>query len=116
MRDKQMPIDEFRGVMELDWKPVQLTALPSFLGRMPSGIVHSIYASGTFNSGSGHCGGLKLYRYSPDDPVKLNEDSYTVSAHTNSGILSVYGPYKDSEHWCNEIPERLRGAPIFSAR
>jgi hypothetical protein len=117
MRDKQMPIDEFQGVMGLDWGPVRLTALFSCLGRIPSGIVHSIYASGTFNYGTGHCGGVEVFRRSPDDPVELNKDVYEVYPPTGeSSELIVRGPYKDTEHWLDEIPERHRGAPIFSAR
>jgi hypothetical protein len=60
-------------------------------------------------------GGIDVYRNSPDDPVALNKDWYAVVtiADTDSMLL-VRGPVHDSEHWLNEIPERLKGASIVS--
>jgi len=86
--------------------------------------LHSIFASGTIYSASAFSslsipsanliGGIDVYRKSPDDPVDLNKDWYAViSVPNDDSMFLVVGPYKDSEHWLNEIPGRLQGAEIL---
>jgi hypothetical protein len=59
-------------------------------------------------------GGIDVYRNSRDDPVELNKDWYAVVAIPGTDTMFlVEGPFKDDEHWLNEIPKRLRGAEIL---
>ena len=126
-RTKKMPRDEFVRVMDLDWAPVKLEgdAIPYWLRGLPDTLVHSIYASGTHMPGmmygdslipSGSLiGGIDVYRHSLDDPVALNKDWYPVIRMADSDtMLLVTGPISDSEHWLDEIPERLQGAQVLA--
>ena len=126
MRVKLMPQQKFAEVMKREWAPVKLVgeAVPEWLKGIPTGVVHSIYASGTQLPGISYSntavsaasliGGIHVYRNAPDDPVELNKDWYAVVAIPNSdSMLLVLGPNKDAEHWLNEIPGKLKGAEIL---
>jgi hypothetical protein len=126
-RIKKMPREQFQGVLNLNWAPVRLEgkAIPFWMRRIPEEALHSIYASGTPMPGipysdpvvpSGSLiGGIDVYRHAPDDPVKLNKDWYGVITLAGSdSMLLVCGPLSDSEHWLDEIPERLQGATVLA--
>jgi len=121
-----MPLGEFVEVMNYEWRPVQLagTSVPTWLQNIPGSVLHSIYASGapypgTVYTGPGVpsaelVGGFEVYRHAPDDPVELNKDWYAVVRVPGTAwALLVTGPFKDAEHWLNEIPKRLAGAEVF---
>ena len=126
MRSKIMSIDEFRGILERNWIPVELIgeARPSWMHNIPENIIHSVYASGSGISiprpniyplpAGDLIGGIDIYRNAPNDPVKFNKDWYAVITDSeHDDMLLVCGPYRDNEHWIDEIPERLKGAEIF---
>ena len=126
MRVKLMQEEEFKQVLSLNWKPVELIgeAVPEFLRGIPDHLSPRIYASGSIDQSyltgenpipSGMIiGGIDVYRDAPDDPVNLNKDWYPVIiAPGYQGYFLVKGPLKDHEHWLNEIPEHLRGAVVL---
>jgi hypothetical protein len=126
-RIKKMPRDQFEHVMNLEWAPVKLEggAIPGLLAGIPSGVLHSVYASGSpipelFYSDhvmpSGFLiGGIDVYRNAPEDPVALNKDWYAVIAFAGSdSMLLVRGPIKDAEPWLDDIPERLKGVTVLA--
>lgn len=119
MRDKFMTFDEFAPVQALEWNPVELMsgAWPTWMGRMSPDLVHKVVASGTLNTSSalsGVIGGIEVFRNSSDDPVPFNKDVYQVTP--NPSGLTVQGPYKDEEHWPNEIPTRFSGIRSINNR
>jgi hypothetical protein len=126
-RIKKMPREEFYTVMEQNWRPVKLegNAIPLLFQGIPENLLYSIYASGSSLTGYNYSdeiipsgeliGGIDIYRNSPDDPVTLNKDWYAIIQinDTDSKFL-IRGPIRDSEHWINEIPERLDNAIIVA--
>lgn len=129
-RHKQLSPKQFQEVQERNWKPVRLVgdAIPDFLKGLSTGVVHSVYASGTAISNhlydeplvlGNHIGGIEVYRNAPDDPVNFNKDVYAVFVNKpeiagNDLMLIVIGPLKkDKEHWMDEIPERLDGVEVL---
>jgi hypothetical protein len=125
MRVKTIPAAEFVTVFERQWRPVVLAgdAQPSFLRAIPEpircGIIASgqhVYEASDFIGGSPIVGGIDVYRYSPDDPVRLNKDWYAVRPSSDPNFLIVDGPHKDCEHWVNEIPDRYAGAEIIGTK
>lgn len=126
-RIKKMPRHQFEHVLTLDWAPVKLEgeAIPDWLAGIPPEVLNSVYASGTpfpelpysdsdIPSGS-LIGGIDVYRNSPDDPVVLNKDWYGVITLAGSdSMLLIRGPISDSEHWLDDIPERLKGATVVA--
>jgi hypothetical protein len=128
-RIKRMSVEEFEEVTQRSWSPVKLEgdAIPSLLRGIPDSVVDSVYASGTcipeipFSDPtipSGWLiGGIDVYRKAPDDPYDLNKDWYaviTVTSAGSDGMLLVKGPLCDSEHWLNEIPDRLKGVEVLA--
>lgn len=126
MHVKKMPMSQFMAVMRRNWVPVELCgeAVPDWARNIPSEISHSIMASGTIFGGAPYSseqipsgeliGGIDVYRKSPDDPVELNKDWYAVVVVPGTdGMLLVDGPFKDAEHWLNELPQRLKGVGIW---
>lgn len=126
MRVKKMPISQFEEVMKRNWVPVKLigSAIPDWMQGIPSSKINSILVSGTgfpikpYSSNSISSGilmgGIDVYRNAPDDPVELNKDWYAVViAPNNDNMLLVDGPFKDIEHWLNEIPQRLKGVEVL---
>ena len=128
-RVKRLRPEQYGIIAAHSWTPVKLegTCIPECFSRIPKGVVHSIYASGTCPGGgidySDQCigtaqliGAIEIYRYAPDDPVELNKDRYAVvitPGDTADYIIS--GPMRDSEHWLDEIPERYIGAVVYGA-
>jgi hypothetical protein len=122
MKLKKMPLEEFAEVRQRDGLPVQLVAhaIPSWLHSVPDEILDCVHASGTLNvphnaayrstlipSGD-LIGGIDVYRRAPNDPVALNKDWYAVVTCKNEPtMLFVDGPFKDAEHWLDQIPRRL---------
>jgi hypothetical protein len=47
-------------------------------------------------------------------PVPLNKDWYEVVLQP-SGDLIARGPFKDREHWLNEVPRRYDGIEVLGA-
>ncbi len=127
MRIKKMPEEQFKEVLKRNWTPVQLVggAIPLWLQGIPQDKLHSIYASGGGGVANSYTdgaipsgvliGGIDVYRNAPDDPVELNKDWYPVfSIAEENTIFLVAGPIKDTEHWLNEIPERLDNVEILA--
>jgi len=126
MRIKKMPREQFKVVLQREWIPVKLVgdALPDWAKGISEKVLHSVIASGTKTSGlpyrsatipSGRLvGGLDVYRYAPDDPVELNKDWYAVVVvpHQDNTLL-VDGLFKDTEHWLNDIPSRLKEIEVL---
>lgn len=121
-----MTLSEFSKIMEKDWRPVRVTPenIPLFLKRLSQEKIHSIYASGTFSpqwtslpngytpiSSGLHAGGMEVYRFAPDDPLKLNKDGYAIFFVPSESFLLVADleKYNDKEHWIDDIPDRLKG-------
>lgn len=128
MKIKKMPLDQYQEVLGREWLPVQLfeDAIPDWAKTIPKEILGAIFASGTRSvSGiasyqsqlipSGELiGGFDVYRKAPDDPVEFNKDWYAVvRCEDDPTILLVDGPFKDAEHWLDEIPKRLNGVEVF---
>lgn len=126
MRVKKMPLEQFEDVMGREWRPVELRgdSIPDWAQGLPESIRHSIMASGTKLSGSSYSsetipsgeiiGGIDVYRNAPDDPVDLNKDWYAVVVIPgDDSLLLVDGPFKDAEHWLDELPQRLKGIEVW---
>jgi hypothetical protein len=128
MKLKKMPLEEFDEVRHRDGLPVQLVAqaIPCWLQSVPDEILDCVHASGTLNVPHnaayrsalipfGHLiGGFDVYQRAPDDPVKLNKDWYAVvTCKSEPNMLFVDGPFKDGEHWLDEIPRRLQRVEVL---
>jgi hypothetical protein len=62
-------------------------------------------------------GGLDVFRDSRNhqEGVNWNIDHYVIIRDTvNGGALLMYGPFRDHEHWINEIPKRLKNVEILT--
>ena len=125
MRVKTIPKTEFDPIFERQWRPVILVgdAQPSFARAIPEAKRYCFIASGQdqyrasdFDIESNIVGGYDFYRPSPDDPVALNKDHYTVRFSSDPDALRIDGPHKDCEHWINEIPSRYTGAEVLGAK
>lgn len=114
-----MPKVEFIEVQNRDWTPVELVgdAVPTFLSRVPRHVAFRFLGSGENNNAveGALVGGIDVYRHSPDDPVALNKDWYSVRVGADA-CLRVEGPIKDREHWLDEVPERYRGIEVLGIR
>lgn len=126
-RVKKMSIGEFNEIQQREWGAVQLVAgaIPEFLRGIPDEKLHSVVASGTRLPGVGYSdhlvpsgeliGGIDVYRNAPDDPVELNKDWYAVLRDPDSdAMVLVSGPFKDDEHWLDELSPRVRDAEILA--
>jgi hypothetical protein len=126
-RVKLMPVEEFLRVMQREWAPVHLVAglIPAFLQRIPDAKLHAIVASGTRLPGLAYSddlipsgeliGGIDVYRNAPDDPVPLNKDWYAViRAPDSDAMFLVPGPFRDDEHWLDELPIRVQDAEVLA--
>jgi hypothetical protein len=105
-RIKKMPRPKFEDVMQRNWSPVKLEgeAIPQWMEGLPSTLVHSGYAGGSPIPGlscsdsdvasADLIGSIKVYRYSPDDPVALNRDWYPIITFgsSDSMLLSLEPP------------------------
>lgn len=126
-RLKKMPEPEFIEVMKLEWGYCELRegSIPSWLQGVPPEKLAKVMASGTQMPGVSYSsdtvpsgqliGGIDVYRNAPDDPVDYNKDWYAVvkGPETDTKFL-IDGPFKDDEHWLNDIPERFKGATVFA--
>lgn len=126
-RVKLIPKEEFDSIAQLSWAPIRLegNSIPGFLRGIPGAALHSIYGSGTTPGGGAAysdasigtgqlIGGMEVYRYATGDPVELNKDCYlVVLPPQDSPYYMITGPFKDSEHWIDDIPRRLEGARVF---
>jgi hypothetical protein len=128
MKLKETSIQEIKEILQFMWIPVQVpqSKWPIWMRSIPEYIINSVYASGClslpleFNYKSDQVysvalvGGFDIYRNSPDDPVELNKDWYALLQHSDyQCVILVDGPFKDEEHWLNEVPNRLKNAPIL---
>lgn len=126
-RLKKMPEAEFEEVMKREWQFVQLAdgSTPSWLQGLPAEKRAKVMASGTQMPGVSYSsetvpsgqliGGFDVYRNAPDDPVDYNKDWYAVvKGPETDTMLLIDGPFKDDEHWINDIPERFKGAEVFA--
>lgn len=127
MRVKTVPRVDFEPVMEFQWKPVELSdeSWPDFARSIPPQTRYRFLASGEANNATPYSsneitsgflvGGFDVYRHSPDDPVRFNKDRYAVVDPGNGAdTFLVDGPYKDHEHWLDEVPRRYDGAPVLT--
>lgn len=122
-----MPWDEFRHVMSLNWRPVELTgnAIPSFLSILVNYKTCRVFASGTkgilkkgyspeYNAYN--IGGIRLYRDSSMEPegFKWNADEYFILSDGNSGNkLMVSGPFESPiDHWTDNISASFKNVEI----
>ena len=122
MKKKQISRLEFDLIMKKNWMPVKLseTTLLYPLKRIPKNQRIHVYASGCSltNSYSDECGGKVVggccvFRDAQDhpEPYILNKDHYVIIEETPADdSLLMCGPLKDSEHWINCIPDRLKKA------
>jgi hypothetical protein len=119
MRTKTMARTEFSDVQDRDWTPVELAgeAVPRFLSGIPRSVAYRFLASGQHNYATEGAliGGIDVYRQAPDDPVALNKDWYAVRAGGDA-TLRVEGPFKDLEHWLDEVPERYDGIDVLGSK
>ncbi len=109
-----------------DWIPYRILSGNLFpgIGSIPSHLIHAVYASGNMFSTATYrsevipsgklIGAAEIYRYGFGDPVRFNKDVYALVRLPSSGFM-VYadGPFRDHEHWINEIPQRLNEAEIY---
>jgi hypothetical protein len=107
---------DFSDVQDRDWTPVELAgeAVPRFLSRIPRTVAYRFLASGQhdYATEGALIGGIDVYRHAPDDPVALNKDWYAVRA-TGDVTLRVEGPFRDAEHWLDEVPKRYQGIEVL---
>ncbi len=114
-------------ILNQNWVRYEIVNEPLFpgLASIPSGVVAHVYFSGSWSSNAPYSssavksgtliGGAEIFRYSPDDPVNYNKDSYAIVQIPGSGYVYVDGPFKDHEHWINDIPGRFVGTQIYIA-
>jgi hypothetical protein len=92
---------------------------------IPDSVLHSIYASGgpfpglpytdSDLSAARLVGGIDVYRNAPDDPVAFNKDWYAVLALSDTdSMLFVRGPIYDTDHWLDQIPDRLENVEVLA--
>ncbi len=119
MRPKAMPRIEFSEVQDRDWTSVELVgdAVPRFLSGIPRNVAHRFLASGQHNYSTEGAlvGGIDVYRHAPDDPVALNKDWYAVRA-SGDATLRIEGPFRDAEHWLDEVPERYDRIEVLGSK
>ena len=126
---RKMTFNEFEPISELLWVPVVLAGerRPEWMGGIPEEKVELVLASGTFIDPrivqahgatiSGVVGGMDIYRYDQKDEAKgypINKDHYLIVLDplTDDALL-VLGPYKDHEHWLEELPNLPSGITII---
>jgi hypothetical protein len=122
MRDKPILKGEFDDVQRRNWDAVELIgdARPTFIAGMPEKVLYRFIASGqeviqpNDIGTSIPVGGIDVYRYSPDDPVRFNKDRYEVLLQPSGGLIAR-GPFKDDEHWLNEVPRRYEEIEVLGA-
>ncbi len=132
MRVKKMDIAEYQEILARNLTPVRIDegSLPEWMTNIPKELIHGVYASGTLSRESGILlddspvpsgtviGGMDVYRKVPGESKKegetdLNKDWYPViKLPGEEGKLVVAGPYRDIEHWVDEVPSRLEGAEV----
>ena len=125
-RRKTIRTSDFLPVFAEEWRPVILEgdAMPPFARSVPEALLCCTIASGQDSIAtpsrlvrSGYrVGGVEIYRHSPDDPVPLNMDRYTIVTTGDPETLAVDGPFKDGEHWVTEIPARYQGIKVIGSR
>ena len=125
LRPKPITKAEFRLIKERNWQSVKLTydSLPEWMKAIPVPQRAHVYASGgskiKFNERyEGYeVGGMDVFRDAKDhpEPVNWNKDHYVIISNpeTNDSLL-MYGPFKDQEHWINDIPNRLKNVEILT--
>lgn len=104
------------------WIPAQYMAdsYPEWMQNIPKEKIHSVYASASSipsmsDDGRTIVGGMDIFRYAePRDQVLLNKDHVLiVQDGDGKDKFLIDGPYKDHEHWINDIPKRLIGANLI---
>jgi len=125
LRPKSITEAEFRPLKERNWRPVELAynALPTWMKAIPERQRVHVYGSGSPLGEYGEqyqetvMGGLDVFRDSRNhqEGVNWNIDHYVIIRDTvNGGALLMYGPFRDHEHWINEIPKRLKNVEILT--
>jgi hypothetical protein len=123
-RLKSMAAEEFSIVLDAKGEPVVVEAgsWPGWLSNIPRHKVMAVVASGDVAPGALHfteqdltnatfeIGGVDVYRYAErKDGVRYNKDWYSVVYDPGApDKFAVVGPIKDSEHWIDKLPERLK--------
>lgn len=124
LRPKTISKQEFQSIMKRNWVPVELTfdALPGWMKGIPESQRAYVYASGSSigvadpKQATAIVGGVDVFRDGKGhgDPVNWNKDHYIIVKDPNNDeYLLTYGPLKDSEHWIDDIPKRLKGAEVL---
>ena len=124
-RFKKMKEEEFRKILEKGrWVPYRLVGkMPDWMKNIPTSKIHSIYASGSKvkpKKEAGYdnvIGGMDIIRYAEEkDGVRFNKDHVIIikDPKNDDMLLVIETPKEeDSEHWIDEIPERLKKAEII---
>ena len=116
-RPKWIPAEEFAPTQDHDWAAVEVAQPFGMLRNVPTGMQHRLLASGQHNYADElrqqRIGGFDVYRHAPEDRVRFNKDHYDVYPGAD-GQLRVEGPFKDDEHWIDDVPERYRGVAIVT--
>lgn len=124
---KKAPAEIYKGVFNSNYTPLELhpNLYPKFVKSIPSEKLHRVYISGSYEpaepgaglatiSGETLIGGMDVYRHAPEDPKQYNKDWYAIFRdQTDERVLLFQGPFKDNEHWLDELPERLKNAEIY---
>ena len=122
LRPKYMKEREFDEVLKKGrpWIPykIDMDTLPDWMKNIPKEKLHSVYISGSTNAiktdKGEEIGGIDIFRKAEEDPVNYNKDHMIIIRDEESDdMLLVLGPFKDHEHWINEIPDRLKNAEII---
>jgi hypothetical protein len=120
---------EFQKVADRQWVPVMISGdgRPDWMKNIPEDKVKFILASGTFvdprvleTNGVSFCGvvgGMDVFRYDDNDVPKgfpYNKDHYIIILDPSSDdALLVNGPFKDHEHWINQLPNLPEGIEVI---
>ena len=119
-----MTVGEFELVFARAWEPVLLGVddRPDWMQAIPEEKLYAVIVSGDIEPGTTgfseadlanvtfEVGGIDVYRHAETiDGVRLNKDWYRVILDPQNPLhLIVTGPHRDSEHWIDDLPTRLR--------
>jgi len=116
-RLKPIAPSELSRLVQGEGNPLKLERdeWPEWTRGIPPEKVHSVWGSATLTASqpyhsaaiasASQNGGYDIYRFAPDDPVSYNKDWYPIVMA--DGQAYADGPFRDSEHWLNQLPSRL---------
>lgn len=121
-RFKHMTKEEFHKLISrFGWAPRKLAEhqYPQLFENIPREKVLYVAVSGSFEDvrEEDMVGGVSIIRWDEKDlkhGCPFNKDQYYVFIDKeNSNYVIVEGPFRDHEHWLNQLPDWLRNAQYY---